>query len=133
MWVLENLALVLTGVLALVALAWAYDAYEDAEDRREAASGFVGNAREGVGGWLNLALVGLVGTLGGLSTAGMTAAEGVGMLVSYVPDLPVFAGGVLTIGLGALGLSGVIELPWWHFALGGLLVLLVGVAWRLQE
>lgn len=132
-WALSNPAIVLTGILGLVAIAWAYDAYEDAEDRAEAVSGFADNAKSGVGSWLNVALVALVGAVGGLSTAGFTAAEGVGMVISYVPDLPVFAAGVVTVGLGAIGLSGTISILWWQFALFGLFVLLLAVAWRVQE
>jgi hypothetical protein len=132
-WVLNNPTVTVTVLLAVVALAWAYDAYQDAEDRAEAARGFLGNARESTGGWLNVALVGLVGVVGGIGTAGMTAAEAVGWIAGVVPDFPVLAGGVLTVSLGALGLSGVIELPWWQFGLAGLFVLLLGTAWRLQE
>jgi len=132
-WAFNHPGLALTGVLGLVATAWAYDAYEDAEDRSEAVSGFAANAKSGFGSWLNLAGVTLVGLVGGLASAGMTGAEGIGMLLQFVPDLPVFTAGLVTIGLGAVGISGEITILWWQFALFSLFVLLLAVAWRVQE
>jgi hypothetical protein len=132
-WAFQNPGLALTGVLGLVATAWAYDAYEDAQDRSEAVSGFAANAKSGFGSWFNLLGVALVGAVGGLASAGMTGAEGFGMLLQFVPDLPVFAAGLVTIGLGAIGISGEITILWWQFALLSLFALLLAVAWRVQE
>ena len=132
-WAWANPMIVGAAVLALVLLAWAYDAYEDAEENREAVRGFLGRARSGAGTGLSLSLGGLVTAVTALTMSGMTLVEAVGEIVALAPDFPVLAGGVLTVGLGALGLSGTISVPWWQFGLFGMFVLLLGVAWRLQE
>lgn len=132
-WAWNHPVMVGAAVLVLVLLAWAYDAYEDAEENREAVRGFFGRARSGSGTVLSVSLGGLVTVVSALTMSGMTVVEAVGEIVAFAPEFPVLAGGVLTVGLGALGLSGTISVPWWQFGLFGMFVLLLGVAWRVQE
>ncbi|MFB6368621.1 MAG: hypothetical protein ABEJ00_03325 [Gemmatimonadota bacterium] len=120
----------LVGILALFLLAWAYDALEEAEDRREAAREFAGNAARGTGGFLNVVLVGIVSAVGGAAAAGMTVADTIGFLSGFVPEVPILAASLFTISLGAVGLSGLLVIKWWHFALLGLAAVSLAAAWR---
>lgn len=129
-WVTNNLTLTVTGVIALVALAWAYDAYREADDRREALSGFNARAKSATGGWLNVALVTLVAIVGGVAQSMGQLAEATGWLAGFIPQMPVLSAGMVTIGLGAIGLSGAIELHWLQFVGIAGILLVVAVAWR---
>ena len=129
-WALAHPALVLTGALALIALAWAYEAYDEAEDRGEAFQGFAGRAKSGTGGALNLVLVSVVSFVGWAATTFATAGEAVQFVLGLVPHFPVLSASVVTIGLGALGLSDVIVLRAAHFVGLSVLALLVAVAYR---
>ena len=129
-WALSHPALVLTGVLGLVALAWAYDAMEDAEDRREALGGFAENAKTGTGGALNVVLASLVAFVGWAATWFSTAGEFVQFLIGVAPQFPLLSSTIFTIGLGGLGLSGVIELKAVYFVGFSVLAVLIALAFR---
>ena len=129
-WVTNNLTLTVTGVLALVLIAWAYDAYREADDRREALGGFNARAKRATGGWLNVALVTLVAVVGGMAQSLGQFAELFGWLAGFIPEMPVVSAGLFGIGLGGLGLSGWLELhPLQYVGFAGL-VLVLAVAWR---
>ena len=129
-WATSHLWLVLTGVLALIALAWAYDAYEDAEDGREALAGFAGNAKSGTGSGLNVVLVSLMAFVGWAATWFSTAGEFVQFMAGLAPQFPVLSATVFTIGLGGIGLAGVIELQAVHFVGFSVLAVLIALAFR---
>lgn len=129
-WITSNPAIVLTGVIGLVAIAWAYDALEDAEDRREALGGFASNAKSGTGGALNVVLVALVSVVGWAATWFSTAGEAAQFVLGVAPQFPVLSSTVFTIGLGALGLSNAIELQAVHFVGFSVLALLIALAFR---
>lgn len=131
-WIARNPQLVLTGVLALVLVAWAYEAYDEAEDALEAGKGFGGRVKQGTGGLLNIALVGLVTIIGWAATTFETAGEAVVFILELVPMAPVLAASVFSISLGALGLSDVIVLRTWHFVLVSLIALGLGLAYRTE-
>lgn len=131
-WAVANLSLVLTGLLALFLIAWAYDAWEDAEDRREAASGFAGNLKSGTGGVLNVVLVSIVGAVGALAATFSTVSEAAAWLFGLVPDVPVLAAGVFGVSLGGLSLSGLLELhPLQYVGIAGT-ALVLAVAYRVD-
>ncbi|MGB9953541.1 hypothetical protein ACOZ4F_14225 [Haloarcula marismortui] len=129
-WARSHVALVLTGVVALVALAWAYQAYEEAEDSREAVSGFAGRAKDGTGGALNVVLVSLVSVVGWAATTFQTAGEAISFVISLAPEVPVLAASVITVGLGAVGLSDLIVLRTYHFVGISMAILTLAVAYR---
>lgn len=129
-WALTHPALVLSGVLALIVLAWAFDAYEDAEDKREAVQGFAGNAKESTGGALNVALVGLLSVMGWAATWFATAGEFAQFMVGLAPQFPVLTSTVFTISLGAIGLSDLIVLKAVHFVGFSGLAVLIGLAFK---
>lgn len=129
-WIQNNLTLAVTGLLALFLLAWAYEAYEEAEDRREALEGFGGRAKEGTGSVLNVVLVSIVTVVGWAGTTFETAGEAVAFLLGVAPELPVMSASVLTIGLGAIGLSDMIVLRAWHFVAISMMLLILAVAFK---
>ncbi|QLG62197.1 hypothetical protein [Halorarum salinum] len=129
-WATSHPALVLTGVLGLVALAWAYESYQEANDRREALAGFGGRAKRGTGGALNIVLVSVVALVGWAATTFQTAGEAIGFVLTLAPEVPVLTATAMTIGLGALGLSDLIILEWWHFVLLTTVLVVLAVAYR---
>lgn len=129
-WATSNVPLVITALLALVALAWAYEAYDEADDGKEALQGFGSRAKSGTGGALNLVLVGVVTVVGWMSTTFMTVGEAGAYLLSLVPDFPMLTASALTISLGAIGLSDLIVLQWSHFVLVATAVVLIALAYR---
>lgn len=129
-WALEHTRLVVTGILAVVVLAWAADAAQEADNRREALSGFAGNAKRSTGGWLNLAIVTFLALVGAAAEALWSLTDLVGHTAGLLPQIPVVSASLATVGLGALGISGTIEITVWQFVGVSLLVLLVAVAWR---
>jgi len=129
-WVVSNPGLTLGGVILLVALAWAYDAWEEADDRREALEGFGSRAKEGTGGALNVVLVGVLGVVGAAAQAAGTLGELASWILGMVPDGPVIAAGLLNIGLGGIGLSSYADLhPLQFIGIAGF-ILVLAVAWR---
>lgn len=131
-WAASNLPLVLTGVLALIAVAWAYDAYEDAEDGREALEGFAGNAKDGTGSFLNVILVSLLGVMGWAATWFDTAGEALAFLIGVAPQFPVLSATMFTIGLGAVGLSDLIVLRVVHFVGFSVLAVVIALTFRVD-
>lgn len=131
-WLTRHPALVLTGVLALIALAWAYDAYEDADDGREAVAGFAGNAKQGTGGALNVVLVSVVAFVGWAATWFATAGEFVSFLLGFAPEYPVLTASLVSISLGSMGLRGAIELQAVHFLGFSALALVIALAFRMD-
>ena len=129
-WALSHPAIVLTGALALIGLAWAYEAYDEAEDRGEALEGFGMRAKSGTGGALNVVLAAVVSVVGWAATTFSTAGEAIQFVLGLAPHFPVLSASVVTIGLGALGLSDVIVLRASHFVGLSVLALLVAVAYR---
>lgn len=129
-WATSNVGFVLTLVVGLVAAVWAAEAIDEAEDRDEALGEFGSRAKEGTGGALNVALVGFLAVAGWASTAFATAGDFGTFALSLAPDMPVVAGSLVTISLGAVGLSDVIVLQPLHFIGLGLLVLGIAVAYR---
>ena len=129
-WATQNVTLVVTGALALILVVWAYDAYEDAEDGREAVQGFAGNAKEGTGSALNLVLVSLVGFVGWAATWFGTAGEFIQFMLGVAPQFPVLSATVFTIGLGGIGLAGVIELQAVHFVGFSVLAVMIALAFK---
>lgn len=129
-WVTNHVGLTLTAVLALFLTGWAYEAYDEAEDRLEAAQGFAGRARDGTGGVLNVVLVSLVAVTGWAATTFQTAGEAIAFVLSLAPEAPVLAASVFTVGLGAIGLSDLIVLRAWHFLALSTVAILLGLAYR---
>jgi hypothetical protein len=129
-WIGSNISLVIAGALALVAIAWAYESYEEAEDRREAVGGFAGRAKEGTGGALNVVLVTVVSLVGWAATTFQTAGEAVTFLITLAPEMPVLTASVFTISLGAIGLSDLIVLEVGHFILLSAGIVMLAVAYR---
>ncbi|WP_256288791.1 hypothetical protein [Halobellus inordinatus] len=129
-WVSSHVGLVLTVVLAIALLTWAYEAAEEADDAMEAARGFGSNAKRGTGGVLNVLLAGLVTVTGWAATTFSTAGEAGQFLLSLVPFVPVLTASALTISLGAIGLADVIVIEWWHFVLVSTAIVLLGYAYR---
>ncbi|NHN59823.1 MULTISPECIES: hypothetical protein [Halorussus] len=129
-WALSHPALVLTAALGLIAVVWAYDAYEDADDGKEALGGFAENAKSGTGGALNVVLASLVAFVGWAATWFGTAGEFVQFLIGVAPQFPLLSSTIFTIGLGALGLGGVIELKAIHFIGFSALAVLIALAFR---
>ena len=129
-WALSNLAVTLTGVLAIILLAWAAEAYDEAEDRGEALGEFSDRAKSGTGGALNVVLVSLVAVVGWAATTFQTAGEAGVFLLSMAPDMPILAASIVTVGLGALGLSDLIVLRAWHFLAFAVVALGLAAAYR---
>jgi hypothetical protein len=129
-WAMQNVTLVVTGALVLILVAWAYDAYEDAEDSREALEGFAGNAKAGTGSGLNLVLVSVVSFVGWAATWFGTAGEFAQFLLGLAPQFPILSATVFTIGLGGVGLAGVVELQAVHFVGFSVLAVLIALAFR---
>jgi len=129
-WALENTTLVVTGALALVLVAWAFDSYREAETKTDALKGFGERAASGTGGVVNVALVTLVALVG----AAAQVAGSLGDLVAYaaglIPHGPVIASAVGAIGLGGLALSDLLVLhPLQYVGVAGT-ALVIAVAWR---
>jgi len=129
-WATSNVSLVLTGALALIVLVWLAQALEEAEDRTEALSEFGGKAKSGTGGFANLLLVAFVAVAGWGATTFATAGEFAVFLLSMAPEFPVVAGSLVTISLGAIGLSDVIVLGALEFVGIAAVILFLAVAYR---
>jgi hypothetical protein len=128
---MDNSGALLIGGVVLVLLALAWEAYEEAEDRAEAAGNFGRRLRSGAGTFGGAALGGLATGVGTLGTLAVTGIDLSSFLISLVPDLPVVTVNLATIGLGILWGSGVITLSAWHFLiLAGVLTL---IAWAYRE
>ncbi|WP_435145924.1 hypothetical protein [Halobaculum sp. P14] len=129
-WVTSHVTLVVTALLAVVVLYWLAEAVDEAEDHLEAASGFAGRAKQGTGGTLNVLLVAFVSVVGWAATTFSTAAEFWTMLVDVAPQMPVLTASVITIGLGAVGLSDVIVLEPLHFIGISAVLVALGLLYR---
>jgi len=129
-WATSNVSLVLTGLLALVVLVWLAQAVEEAEDRAEALTEFGGKAKSGTGGTLNLLLVAFLAVAGWGATTFATVGEFGLFLLSMAPDFPVVAGSIITISLGAIGLTDVIVLGALEFVVIAAAILFLAVAYR---
>jgi hypothetical protein len=129
-WALSHLTLVVTGVLALVLIAWAYDSYREAETKRDALEGFGSRAAKGTGGVLNVVLVTLVALVGAAAQVAGSLGDLVAYVAGLIPHGPVIASAVGSIGLGGLALSEWLTLhPLQYVGITGV-VLIVAVAWR---
>ena len=129
-WITANPGLALIGVLASVVVAWAAAATLEAEDRSEAVQGFGQRAKAGTGGALNVVLATIVAMAGWASTTFSTAGEAIAFVVSLAPEAPVLTSSIITIGLGAVGLSDVIVIRWTHFVGLSLSIVILAVAFR---
>jgi len=129
-WLGSNIQIVLLGVLGLVAVSWAHEAAEEADDALEATKAFGGRAKEGTGGALNLTLALVGSVLGWGVTTFSTAGEFVGFLAGLAPSVPVITASVFTISLGSIGLAGVVVIKWWHFALIASAAVVLSYAYR---
>ncbi|MFB6368388.1 MAG: hypothetical protein ABEJ00_02105 [Gemmatimonadota bacterium] len=129
-WLQSRATLILVGLVGLVALSWAYEAAEEAEEGLEAVQGFGAKAKNGTGGALNLLLVALVSVTGWGVTTFQTAGGAAAFLAGLAPQIPVLTASMITISLGALGLSGMIRIQWWHFTLLSLVIVLLGFAYQ---
>ncbi|WP_238392201.1 hypothetical protein [Halorussus amylolyticus] len=129
-WAMSNPALVITAVLALIAIVWAYEAYEEADDKGEALQGFGARTKSGTGGALNVVLVSLVTLTGWAATTFGTAAEAGQFLIGLAPNFPVLTASLFSISLGTIGLSDVIVLRPFHFLGLALAAILVAIAFK---
>jgi len=129
-WAMSNVRIVLIGILSLIALAWAYEAIDEAEDRAEALEGFAGRAKSGTGGALNVVLVSVVTFVGWMSTTFTTVGEASAFLLSLAPEFPMLSATFVTISLGAIGLSDLIVLEWLHFVVLSVAIAGIALAYR---
>jgi len=129
-WISSHPGLVLTGILAVILLTWAYEAADEAEDAVEAARGFGSRTASGVGSGTNILLTGLVAVVGWAATTFATAGEAAQFLVSLAPSVPVLTASALTISLGAIGIAEVIVIEWWHFVLLSTALVVLGYVYR---
>jgi hypothetical protein len=129
-WITSHVGLVLTGVIGLILVTWAYEAADEADDAVEAAQEFGSRTKDGVGSGTNVALAGLVTGVGWAATTFSTAGEALQFVVSLAPSVPVLTASAFTISLGAIGLADLIVIKWWHFALLSTTIVALGYAYR---
>lgn len=129
-WAMNNPSLVITAVLALIATVWAFESYQEADDKGEALKGFGSRAKDGTGGALNVVLVSLVAVVGWAATAFSTAGEAIQFVLGVAPHFPILSSTVLTIGLGAIGLSDLIVLKAIHFVAASVALLLIAITYK---
>jgi hypothetical protein len=129
-WISSHVGLVLTAIIGIVLVTWAYEAADEADDAMEAAREFGGRTKSGVGSGTNVLLAGVVTVVGWAATTFATAGEAIQFLVSLAPSVPVLTASAFTISLGAIGLADLIVIKWWHFALLSGAVVLLGFAYR---
>lgn len=120
-----NFTTVLLGLGALALVVWSVQEYREAESAREAGKGVgerVAHTTGGVVGFLSALLVGVVA---GLHEAGMELAEFGTVVGDVVATSPQAVMGAITALLGALGISGTLDIAAHTYI--GLAIVLLGV------
>ncbi|WP_311170647.1 hypothetical protein [Halobellus ordinarius] len=131
-WASSHVGLVLTAIIGLVLVTWAYEAADEADDAIEAAQEFGSRTKSGLGSGTNVVLTGLVVMVGWAATTFATAGEALQFVVSLAPSAPVLTASAFTISLGAIGIADLIVIKWWHFALLSTAIVVLAFAYRVD-
>ena len=131
-WVSSHVGIVLTAIIGLVLVTWAYEAADEADDAIEAAQEFGSRTKSGVGSGTNVALAGLVTVVGWAATTFATAGEALQFVLSLAPSAPVLTASAVTISLGAVGIADLIVIKWWHFVLLSTTIVTLALAYRVD-